>query len=201
MAEMNYKGNSHKSKETGEQSVEKKKVEKVVNGKVKVKKKSEFRKLADIFIPEDIGSVKDYIISEVIVPAIKKTVSEIVDSVLYPDGNPKKKYSGGRASYTRYYERGEEMRRATKVRAGYNCNDITFESRGEAELVLDKMIELVDVYGVASVADLYDLAGISNQSTYTDNKYGWSDLRTADIIRLMNGEGFMLKMPRPVPLN
>ena len=54
-----------------------KRVEKpVANGKLK--KKSEIKKLSDVFLAEDAGNVGNYILMDVIIPAIKKTVSDIV---------------------------------------------------------------------------------------------------------------------------
>ena len=51
-----YKPNSHKSKETQE-AIAEKKVEKVVTGAVKVKKKNGFEKLAGTFVPDDVDNV------------------------------------------------------------------------------------------------------------------------------------------------
>lgn len=195
MSDTNYKPNSHKSKE--EPKVEKKKVEKVVTGKVKVKKKGELRKLADVFVPEDINDVKSYIMSEVVVPAIKKTISEIVESILYPGG--KRKHGGSKISYARYYEERDRDRRPARTSGGYDFDNLILDSRGEAEEVLNKMDELLDVYGVVSVGDLYDLAGISNQSNYTDNRYGWTNLRTASVVRVR--DGYMIKLPRVMPID
>ena len=65
---------------------------------------------------------------------------------------------------------------------GYEYDDIIIESRGDAELVLDQLEEIISTYGVASVADLYDLVGITGRS-YTDNKYGWTDIRNAKVVR------------------
>jgi hypothetical protein len=70
------------------------------------------------------------------------------------------------------------------------------ESGAEADEVIARLDELIDVYGMASVADLYDLVGISGQ--YTDNKYGWTDVSSASRIRVR--DGYLLKMPRAKPL-
>ena len=53
------------------------------------------------------------------------------------------------------------------------------------------------MYGTVSVADLYDLVGISGN--YTDNKYGWTNIRNAEPIRVR--DGYMLKLPKALPLN
>ena len=70
-------------------------------------------------------------------------------------------------------------------------------SRGEAEDVLMRMDELMETYGLVRVADLYDLVGITGN--YTDNKYGWTNIRNAEIVRVNNG--YMIRMPRAVPID
>lgn len=59
------------------------------------------------------------------------------------------------------------------------------------------MDELIDTYGLASVADLYDLVGKTCE--YTDNNYGWNDIRSAAVVRVR--DGYLLKLPRALPLN
>ena len=58
------------------------------------------------------------------------------------------------------------------------------------------MDELIDQYGMVSVGDLYDLVGVTGQ--YTDNNYGWTDLRTASVVRTR--DGYMIKLPRALAL-
>ena len=67
----------------------------------------------------------------------------------------------------------------------------------EAEDVLERMDELIATYQVVSVADFYDLVGVSGN--YTDNKYGWTDIRNASVIRVR--DGYMIKLPKALPLN
>ena len=195
-----YKSNSHKSK--GEVKKEDKKIEKVATGKVKTKKKSGANKLSEVFVTEDISSVKDYILYEVLLPAAKKTLSEIVsngiDMLLYGETKSKSKSRGSKVSYSKYYDdREDDYRRSSRRRVvGYDYEDVILESRREAEEVLNRMEDLIDSYGVVSVADLYDLVGISGK--YTDNKYGWTNLRDADIERTR--DGYLLVFPRVKPL-
>lgn len=198
-----FKSNSYKSKEVDE----KKKVEKVVKGKVKTKKKNGITKFADVFVSEDVSSVKSYIIGEVLIPAMKKALSDIVtngiDMILYGEsGVTKRKSPGSRVSYTNYYDRRDRDRDRygyddRRVRAGYDFNDVILDSRGEAEDVLARMDELIDNYGIVSVADFYDLCGITG--SYTDNKYGWTDIRSAQVVRVR--DGYKIKLPRALPLN
>lgn len=199
----NYTGNSHKSREVVKE--EKKKVEKVVSGKVKTKKKSGLTKFTDVFISEDVGSVKSYILGEVLIPAMKKAISDIVtngiDMLLYGEsGMSKKTGIGSKISYTSYYnkDKHEPYRPGYNyAKPGYSYDDITLDKRGEAEEVLYRMDELIEHYGIVSVADLYDLVGITG--SYTDNKYGWTDIRTAQVVRVR--DGYKIKLPRAIPLD
>ena len=197
-----YQGNSHKSKEEASREVAPaKKVQQVAAGKPR--RKNEVRKLADAFITEDVHSVKDYIIQEVLLPAAKKAISEMVssgiDMLLYGEAKSKNRSRNeSRVSYTKYYERERDYDRGTRTRArGYDYDDIILDTRREAEEVLDRMQDLIDNYGMVSVADLYDLVGING--SYTDNKYGWTHLRSADVQRVR--DGYLLKLPKALPFD
>lgn len=195
-----YKPNSHKSKEEQRGPVPEKKVEKVIAGTVKSKKKSEIQKFAGVFLPEDVDNVKSYILFDVIVPLIKKALSDTVDAILYPEGRSGKNSTASKISYRSYYEKPNERGRDynnSRTRTGYSFDDIILDNRGEAEDVLSRMDELIATYGVVSVADLYDLVGVTGN--YTDNKYGWTDIRSAQSIRVR--DGYMLKLPKALPLS
>lgn len=202
--ETNYTPNSHKYKEEQKDSNERQKIEKVVSGTAKVKKRKH-NKFAEMFISEDASNVKTYILSDVLIPAAKKLVSDIVkdgiEMILYGSTGREKRSNGFRAdyvSYNRYSDRKYEDRRLSdsSVRTSYRYDDIILESRGEAEEVLDSMCDLIETYGMVSVMDLYDLVGIQGQ--YTDNKYGWTNLRNAEPVRTR--DGYMLKLPKAIPL-
>lgn len=203
----NYKPNSDALKEQrSRQRPEEKKVEKVVTGVVKTKKKSKINNFMGNIISEDAKSVKSYVFGEVLIPAIKKAISDIVtdgiDIILYGESRGRNKRStADRVSYRNYYDdRGSRPRmneRQAIMAGSYSYDDIILSSRGEAEDVLARMDELMDTYGLVRVADLYDLVGITGN--YTDNKYGWTNIRNADIIRVR--DGYMIKMPRAVPID
>ena len=215
-----YKSNSHKSKEETTEVV-KTQVSKVTSGTAKKKQKSEIEKVTSLFVAEDVSSVKNYIVEEVLMPAAKKALSDVVttgvdalsdmvrngmDMFIYGEVRSKSRSKGSKVSYTGYYrdrdtdrkpsrERNSESSRR-RTRNGYDYEDIIFETRGDAEQVLDNMFELLDRYEVVSVGDLYDLAGLSGN--YIDNKYGWTGLRNADVQRTR--EGYILNLPRVVEL-
>lgn len=199
-----YKANSHRVKEEQKsKEVVKKDIQPVA--KAKTKKKSEVKKFADVFIAEDITSVKDYIVNDVLIPAAKKAISDIItngiDMILYGEakGRDRRRDGGSRVSYTKYYERDRDRDydRSRTRRSVYDYDDIILDTRGEAEDVLNRMDDLIDAYGMVSVADLYDLVGVSGN--YTDNKYGWTNLRNAEVRRTR--DGYLLKLPKALPFD
>ena len=201
-----FKSNSHRAKENKDKSEPKpeKKIEKIVSGKVKTKKKNEFTKFTENFISEDLNNVKSYILVDVLIPTIKNAVSDIVkngiEMLLFGETTGRKKNNASRVSYRNYYDddrSSRTSRQSTVSRSTYNYDEIIFDNRGEAEDVLARMDELIDTYEVVSIADLYDLVGMVGN--HTDNKYGWTNISSAKILRVR--DGYLIKMPRAIPLD
>ena len=200
----NSKTNRNKQKEEtiGKAPVNEKRAEKVVHGKVKTKK-NEMRKLTNVFISEDASNVKNYIIMDVIVPAVKKALYDLVvgalDITLYGGRGNGKRPSADKVSYRDYNsisKSGDRLYEGTRTTSGYSYDDIVVETRGEAEAVLSRMDEIMEEYEIVRVADLYDLVGITGD--YTDNKYGWTNIRNASIVRVR--DGYKINMPRAIPI-
>ena len=200
-----YKPNSHKYKEEKTDSVSDKKIEKVISGKAKLKKKSEISKVKDIFVAEDASNVKSYLISDVLIPAVKKLIYDIftdgIDMVLYGGSGRGKRRSGisDKISYRSYYDQRDDRRSIDdrRSRSRFDYDDIIFETRGEAEAVRDQMEDVIDRYGFVTVADMYDMAELS--APYTSNKYGWTSVRNAEPIRTR--DGYVLKLPKALPID
>lgn len=47
-----------------------------------------------------------------------------------------------------------------------------FETRSEAEMVLDELKDIANEYGNVSLSDYYELAGVA--SSFEDTRYGWT---------------------------
>ena len=197
----NYRKNSEKANAEAEQESSGKKGDKIIKGSAKVKKKSELRKIADAFIQEDAHTVKNYIFDKVLVPAIKKTFSDIVtnslDMFLWGKGGNRRRGDSERISYRRYYDEPRMSRDSERRSRSYSYDEIVLDSRDEAEEVLERMDELLRRYKMVSVADFYDLVGITGKTT--DNRYGWTDLRTAEVVS--DRDGYLIKLPRAIALD
>lgn len=200
-----YTPNSHRYKAEQKAAAERPKLEKVVKGNVKVKKKSELSKFADVFISEDAANVKDYILMDVIVPTICKTIVDIVtDSVnmifLGGKGRGSSRSSGGTyVSYNKYSnnDRRDDRYSRDSRRSAFDIDRIFFDSRGEVENLLSTLDDIMEEYKLVRVADFYDLAGVSCE--HTANDYGWTNIRNARAVHTR--DGWIAQMPRPIPLD
>lgn len=200
------KPNSHKYRDAKEKgNLPEKRVSKVVSGKVKTKKKSEIGKMASVFISEDARNVKDYLVWDVAIPTLKKAILSALDMVLN-GGNvsySNRRDSGSKISYRDYWSepRNSTRRSDSGQRNRFDYDEIVFESRGEAEAVLSEMEAVIDRYDFVTVADLYDMADLTPPA-HTSNRYGWSNLRNAEVVRYRdrNGFGYVIKLPKALPM-
>lgn len=70
--------------------------------------------------------------------------------------------------------------------------EIIFESRKSAEEVLHQMDQILQEYALVTVADFYDLSGIT--SSFFDARYGWTNLKDAEVVRVR--AGYKIKLPK-----
>lgn len=192
---------------------EKPAVKAVASGKVS--KANVIKKAGSAIIAEDGGTVKNYILTQVIIPTLKKTLVDIVQNgisiLVYGTaagfnrpsngyGNSWNNQSNGYFNniYARpntYMSYGSGPRPAPMNTTG--LNDIVFETQGDAEAVLSLMNEILAEYGRVSIADYYSASG-QPASNYTDNNFGWTDLYDARVIRSYSG--WQVRLPRPRPI-
>lgn len=187
--------------------LEQKRVEKVIEGNVTAKEKGLFGRIGETFLSGDIDKVKTYIVSDVIIPAIKDTIVDIVkngiDMIFYGEtrANTTKK-AGGQTyvSYSNYYKPSTHSRPESSSNSDRSrglSRDFIFDSRGEAEKVLDVLTEIISEYQAASIADLCSLVGITGD--WIDNKWGWYELTNASVKRVHGG--YKLDLPKPIYLD
>lgn len=180
---------------------EPKKIERVVTGEVREKKS-----LLKSFLAEDLGTVGGYILSDVIVPNVKKavldTVSNGFEMLLYGEVRSAKSSNtlGSRVSYNKIYD-GRQNSVAARSETSNRRLDymrLIFDSKSEAEAVLTSLIDIIDRYEVCAVSDLYETIGRSGDAEFTDNKYGWTNLGSAQVLR--ERDGYWLKLPKAMPI-
>ena len=195
------KPNSHKYKT---ENSEKKKIEPVVKSGAKLRKKNELQKVAGSIISEDAKSVKSYILMDVLVPAIKDAIEDIVTNgirmLLRGDTSARRSGPSGGISHISYNKAYDRRDRSSldRPRGVMDFDDLILPTRYEAEEVLRSLDDLIETYRIVSVADMYEAAGIRD-CEYTARNYGWKDIRRAEVVHVRNG--YWLKMPNVSPID
>ena len=200
------------AKKTEKTDAKPEKLEKIVTGEVVQRKKPLGKRMAETFIGGDAQSVGSYVLMDVLIPAAKDTIADAVsqgiERMLFGEVRSTSRRTGGKpsngyVSYNRYSNstahpalRKDEPQVSRRNRATHNFEEIILATRPEAEEVIDRLFDLVSRYESATVADLYELVGVS--SNYTDDKWGWTNLQGASAVRIR--EGYLLDLPKPEPI-
>ena len=172
-----------------------------LKGPVTEKKRN---KIKDAFISEDIVDVKDYVFMDVFIPALKKLIVDIftngINALFY--GNSAKGSTSSSITYLTPYDKissstSKMVAYRTNRSTIYDYKNVVFSNEGDARIVLDKLDEIVERYGVASVADLYQL--VRRPTTSTDFDWGWSDLRLARVV--YDKGNWIINFPKINPIN
>lgn len=202
-----YKPNSHKSKEEQKANVPEKRFEKVITGVVHKKKKAGGIRLRDIFLAGDIQDIKTSIWNDVVVPLTKKALTEGLDVFLYGRSNRPKNGNTNAAkfSYDKIYSgsngyRNPPSQSQQRSQNGLDYDSLEFETRGDADSVLDAMNEIISTFDVVSIGDLYDLAGVVNDNYAASNKYGWYSIEGCKSVRTKDGT-YVLRLPKATRIN
>lgn len=200
----NYQPNSQKyKKEQAEKEEDKKEIHKVVTGKTIAKKESVSKKFSETFFAESLRNVLRSVWFDGIVPAIKDTfvdsISNATNLMVYGEKRKPKGSNVGKASYASYYKGSSNAPERSTRRSSdrYAYNEIIFESRGDAQEVKDCLEDIIDRYKMVSIADFYELAG--QETSWSDEKYGWFDLDGMTITR--DRDGFRIRLPKAEPLD
>lgn len=216
-----FPSNSHRQKEAAvkpDPAVDKK-IEKVVTGEVVRKKKSPSKRFKETFFSgENLKSAFSHVTSDILVPyakdAVADSVSQGIEKMLFQEVRSSSRRGGsrlqsglGHVAYNAMSNRGpssggfpgrsEPRSPSRRARATHDFDDIVLSTRAEAEEVIDRLFDLVSRYEVATVADLYELVGVTG--SFTDNKWGWIDIRGAEVNRTR--DGFLVNLPRPEPID
>lgn len=214
-----YPSNSLKDREKSKltesvkQPEERQKLDSVAKGTVRPP--SLAKKTRSAMFANDAKEVGSYIFWDLVIPALKQTISDVVtggvERALFGESAGRR---SGRTRYTSYSSRvsynttrrGEydsptepARRLSARARNTFDFSEILLEDRVECVEVIERLRDILDRYDQATVADLYDLCGISTK--YTDQYWGWSrpeHLRDATYRRVR--DGYVLQIPEPMEL-
>ena len=197
-----YTNNSFKAKEEKKERTEK---QAVVSKTPKTRKKSEIQKAAGLFISEDASTVKEHLIQDVVIPTAKDLIVNVITdavNIIFWGSTRRKSGSGSRIGYASRFDEVRDPRDRDRDkrrdRTAIEYDDIIFDNRGDAEAVLANMDACLEQYGVVTVLDLFDFAGVTTHN-YMADRYGWKNLSTAEVRRIR--DGFIIDLPRAFPID
>lgn len=187
-------------------------IEPIVHGKVIQKKPNVFKRAARGMVADDVTNVGDFVLSDVLVPAIRNLVYDIVSQgahrVLFGTARGPRRgvgtgaYSGAGGNLKTAYHRvsNEPVRNEPTMSrsdmARHNFDEIFLDDNAEAMDVLENLVARVERYGSASVSDFYDYLGVTGG--FTDQAYGWKNLSGAQVRQTR--KGYTFDLPRPIAL-
>jgi len=170
------------------------KKEKVVKGTAKLEKKSPRKKIVDFLFSDKIDSIGNYIAYQILGPSIKDLIFRMTTGALQMalfGGNtvgssgsyvPGYGYQAARRDPVPYNQMGNPS--YAQPQAGYqqriSVSDVSFDTKDDAWLVLDRMGREISRYGKVRLADFYIFAGITGQEgNWALQSSGWYNLGDA----------------------
>ncbi|QBZ73598.1 hypothetical protein SEA_ROSAASANTEWAA_34 [Streptomyces phage RosaAsantewaa] len=191
--------------------IEQKDLKKIVNGKVIRKKRTLTSRLLESFSGDDGRSVMDYVLFDVLIPAAKDAmvdaIKEGAERIFFGDarGTSRRVSRSGGAHPTNYNSRynvstnrpAAAERPAARRRTSREFEPVILETRAEAQDVIETLVDIQEKFGQATVSDMNDLVG--QTGTFTDEKWGWTELGSARVTRVR--EGYLVDLPAPEHLN
>lgn len=171
----------------------------------KVKKKGALRRIAHAMLEDNLENAKERAVNDIIIPGFKALIfdgiTDLLDAMLYGNddrgyrGSSQRRSNGSRrkeqVSYNGYYEKGGRRPQNRSGNYSMEPDEVILDTRNDARNVLNEINDAIRKYGQASIADFYDACKVT--SDWTDNRYGWYDIRGASIKPVR--DGYIIIMP------
>lgn len=190
MSNYNYPSNSDK-KAIQPPTNDKAPKPKVISGTVSIKPTTKRNKITNVFIAEDVANVREYVWNSVMVPMIKRGLTDIVDNgcnlltdafSMLINGRPAhQKSSTYGTAYDRCFVRvnQNEPFKVQPKQTPRIQTDFSFDNRRDAEVTLQSMRNQINEYGSVTVSDLYEFVGRTPPEDWQAWAIGWKDLSNA----------------------
>jgi len=203
-----------KPTEEADISIERKsKFRRIPKGSKAVRRKRTLtQSIAESLVGEGSQNVGGYILHEVLLPAAKSTIADMItgaiEMVLYGETKPKgrgDKKDRNYVSYGSYYRGSREDRDERPARRKFatrgdpfDLGEIYFRQGYEADDVLSQLQDALTEYEEVSVSDFFDIAGIDG-AKWAHAGYGWTNLDKAYCTHTRNG--WQIVFPDPIKLD
>jgi hypothetical protein len=223
-----YHGNSHKSKEGGEEKArpERPKIEKITNAEIVKRKRGPFRTLKHIIIEMDMRSVGNLLLHNTIIPMFKNMIVFTGEQALHqtvygqgraggwrpPSPSPsqvlgigRERERGGVVNYVPYSDMTSPSRFPVDPRVAPQLAIPSVVVDNSGYRIRSKDLAEETLRTMAYVIDRWEVVTVADlhdmldlPSTPIENQWGWIDVREARIRQTR--DGWLLDLPEPEPL-
>ena len=206
-----YPSNTLKERNKQAQKKEKPDLKCVVSGKTKPVPQSFWSKVFVGIKPASGQTMKSFIFDEIVTPLIQRAVVEGVTGAInylvkgdaYADRKNNNSFGKSYINYNGISSEKSNGNGSQYVYSGKNSGmeieNVWFESRVDAQRVLDEMQSVIAGYDILTVNGFYDIIGRTNIIDPSNEKFGWSDLRNAYITASRGG--WVIHLPHPMPID
>ncbi|AXC38673.1 hypothetical protein QCN37_gp47 [Arthrobacter phage Tatanka] len=181
--------------------------EKVISGVVIERKAGLGSKIRETFMGVSAREVGQHVVMDVILPQLKGMAvdagTQAIERLILGEARRTTSSSSSSrvrgSSYTAYnrFSGGSQASEseATNFRSN-RVREVIVETRGDAQMVLDRLFEHIDRYNAVSVSYYYELVGITG--TFTDHQWGWTNLNASGVSSVR--EGYRIELPAPISI-
>lgn len=170
------------------------------------------RTMVDVVVDRAAEASVD-LVKNVVLPGIRDTLADsfhgLIDAMFDTKTQGRRRASRGTTvvtsnqtsfNYNGISKQAVDRKRSIseKARSNHDFGEIIFQSRPEANDVIDTMRVRLNKYGTVTVDDLYSIIGVD--PTVVDTSWGWDEgsFAGAHVRRIRSG--FVLDIPEPSPL-
>ena len=179
----------------------------------KIEQRSHLDKLAEVFLPEDLNSIGNNIVNQIMIPAILKTAGDIIHRSIdmifgtnYTGVNNSQPQNAPASNWTTYGRNTTASQQPVgtmqilPVRGGvYDYSVVRFKTVADAQRVLNNMRVVLSNSGQCSVGKYLEFAGA--KTIPEDFNYGWLNLTTVKLEQTGDPQyPFRMVLPNPIAL-
>ena len=180
-------------------------------------------KLRKSFVKEDITTVRDYVLFDILIPNLKRGIVDMITGALgqalgvqIPRTTTFSRDTGVTRQYrTDYAANSRILRDPIRDRSEarydrHNVRELMFYSEERALDVLTYLIDICDQKGRVSVFMFYDKANITNGNSYINKEWGWRNLDGVKVDEIEvgpeylddfpSGYAYIIDLPVPRPI-
>lgn len=131
-----------------------------------------------------------------------------LNKAFYGEDKPRNRTNNGSTNYTSYYTKpqsGTQTYGANKQSVGQRSSTevkmIWVDDEESANEIVNGLKDLINQYGKAKVADLYELLDPPPKIVFTDYEYGWTDGSQITYRKEYTGENrnkYFIDLPKPI---